>query len=182
MSGEIVLATDLSESSAAAARVAVDYAHRLGARLHLLHVLWPPTDPAPRPALERLAAELRAVAPVVTAVESGVPVAEKIVGYAARHRAGLIVVGTHGRSGVTRALLGSVAERVVRTAPCPVLTVPSAWQPGEAAAVAAAPAPALSLCLVCRQPSDDLICEPCRARIRGEALERKQRDERSGRA
>ena len=51
------------------------------------------------------------------------PAAAAIVQAARRHRAGLVVVGTHGRSGVRRLLLGSVAERVVRSAPCPVLTV-----------------------------------------------------------
>jgi len=51
------------------------------------------------------------------------PAASAIVAAAKRYRAHMIVVGTHGRSGVRRVLIGSVAERVVRTAPCPVLTV-----------------------------------------------------------
>ena len=51
------------------------------------------------------------------------PAAVAIVGAAKRYRAHMIVVGTHGRSGVRRLLIGSVAERVVRMAPCPVLTV-----------------------------------------------------------
>jgi nucleotide-binding universal stress UspA family protein len=51
------------------------------------------------------------------------PAASAIVAAARRYRAHMIVVGTHGRSGVRRVLIGSVAERVVRTAPCPVLTV-----------------------------------------------------------
>lgn len=51
------------------------------------------------------------------------PAAPAIVSAARRYRAHMIVVGTHGRSGVRRLLIGSVAERVVRTAPCPVLTV-----------------------------------------------------------
>ena len=46
-----------------------------------------------------------------------------IVEYAAGHGIDLIVMGTHGRGGVSHLLMGSVAERVVRTAPCPVLTV-----------------------------------------------------------
>jgi universal stress protein A len=49
--------------------------------------------------------------------------AQAIVDYAVECGADLIVLGTHGRSGVSRMLMGSVAERVVRTAPCPVLTV-----------------------------------------------------------
>ena len=51
--------------------------------------------------------------------------AESIVGAATRHNADVIVMGTHGRRGLVRALLGSVAERVVRTATVPVLTLPS---------------------------------------------------------
>ncbi len=53
------------------------------------------------------------------------PAAASIVRAAKGRRVGLVVLGTHGRTGVTRLLLGSVAERVVRTAPCPVLTVRS---------------------------------------------------------
>jgi nucleotide-binding universal stress UspA family protein len=49
--------------------------------------------------------------------------AEAIVSHAASAGVDLIVIGTHGRKGVSRLLLGSVAERVVRAAPCPVLTV-----------------------------------------------------------
>jgi nucleotide-binding universal stress UspA family protein len=177
---EILLATDFSEPSRAAARVAVDYARRFGARLHLLHVVWPATDPTPRPALERLAEDLGREVPVVTAVVAGLPVAEEIVRYARTHGIDLIVVGTHGRTGPSRLLLGSVAERVVRTAPCPVLAVPAVAE--REAEPAPEPAVAPSRCLVCAQPSPDLICEPCRARIRGEALERKQREERAGRA
>ena len=48
---------------------------------------------------------------------------EQIVRAAKRHRAALIVIGTHGRTGVARFFLGSVAARVAATAPCPVLTV-----------------------------------------------------------
>jgi nucleotide-binding universal stress UspA family protein len=48
----------------------------------------------------------------------------EITAYAAEHRTQLIVLGTHGRSGFDRLVTGSVAERVLRTAPCPVLTVP----------------------------------------------------------
>ncbi|MFB6136398.1 MAG: universal stress protein [Halobacteriaceae archaeon] len=59
---------------------------------------------------------------VVTAVERGAP-HEVIREYAEEHGVDLVVMGTHGRTGVDRALLGSVTERVVRTAPVPVLTV-----------------------------------------------------------
>jgi nucleotide-binding universal stress UspA family protein len=56
------------------------------------------------------------------ALRTGVP-HEEIVALAQEERADLIVIGTHGRGGINRALLGSVADRVVRLAPCPVLTV-----------------------------------------------------------
>jgi nucleotide-binding universal stress UspA family protein len=59
---------------------------------------------------------------VRTAVRVGVPY-EEIVALARDERADLLVIGTRGRSGVPHALLGSVAERVVRLAPCPVLSV-----------------------------------------------------------
>jgi nucleotide-binding universal stress UspA family protein len=55
-------------------------------------------------------------------LRTGVPYKE-IVGAATRERADLLVMGTHGRGGLDRALLGSVADRVIRLAPCPVVTV-----------------------------------------------------------
>jgi nucleotide-binding universal stress UspA family protein len=58
----------------------------------------------------------------------GVPF-EEIVGAAEEERAEMIVMGTHGRSGLNRLLLGSVAERVIRLAPCPVVTVRQAKEP-----------------------------------------------------
>ncbi|MGH7315769.1 MAG: universal stress protein [Candidatus Rokuibacteriota bacterium] len=57
-----------------------------------------------------------------SALRAGAP-HEEIVALARDERADLVVIGTHGRGGVSRALLGSVADRVVRLAPCPVLTV-----------------------------------------------------------
>jgi nucleotide-binding universal stress UspA family protein len=59
---------------------------------------------------------------VLTTVVTGRP-ADSITDYAQAERFDLIVMGTHGRTGLSHALLGSVAERVVRKAPCPVLTV-----------------------------------------------------------
>lgn len=55
-------------------------------------------------------------------VDFGVP-ADRIIRVAKSRRADVVVMGTHGRTGIRRALLGSVASRVVATAPCPVLTV-----------------------------------------------------------
>lgn len=178
----IVCATDFSESSEAAVRVAYDYARQFGVPLHLLHVAWPAGDPHAAEALARQATALGGEVRVVTATEVGMPAAPVIVRYAQQHGADLLVMGTHGRTGVSRALIGSVAERVVRTAPCPVLTVrrepAAAVAPGAAAA---APGGEVRRCLVCAKPSEDLVCEPCRAHIRGEEIERKRREERSGR-
>jgi len=169
---EVLLATDFSESADAAARVARVYAERFGARLHVLHVPWP-GEYSVSALLTDLAESLRSAVPVVTAIELG-DTAARIVEYARREGIDLIVMGTHGRTGATRVLLGSVAERVIRAAPCPVLTIP----PGDAVTPADEPS-ALHRCLVCRKPSPDLICRPCRDRIRGKTLERGERAARS---
>jgi hypothetical protein len=92
-------------------------------------------------------------------------------------------MGTHGRTGVSQAILGSVAETVVRLAPCLVMTVPAAVLekrgavPAAPLAAVAAPRP----CLVCAGPSEDLICEGRRTRIRAEALDQKREAERPAR-
>lgn len=73
--------------------------------------------------LERWADEARKLEITVRmVVRKGSPSAE-IVKLASEEQADLVSMGTHGRSGVSRVLLGSVADRVIRTAPCPVLTV-----------------------------------------------------------
>jgi len=73
--------------------------------------------------LGRWAEEARAKGLTVrTVLRTGSP-HEEIVALATDERADLVVIGTHGRGGVNRALLGSVADRVVRLAPCPVLTI-----------------------------------------------------------
>jgi nucleotide-binding universal stress UspA family protein len=173
----ILLPTDFSDTSRAAIRVARAYAAALGASVHLLHI--PGAGEQATTAL--LTAEAEGFGPrvvVTTALRFGDP-APAIVEYARDHDIDLIVMGTHGRTGVSRALLGSVTERVVRSAPCPVLAVPGEL-PFRAVAAPEA-SPPLRRCLVCGASSDDLICASCRARIRGEALDRKQREERAGR-
>ena len=160
---EILLATDFSEVAQQAGRAAADLARHFGARLHVLHVVGPGRDPEPRPralgyAIDQLGAGLRTVAATVTGSPS-----REIASYAAQHGIDLIVLGTHGRTGVSRALLGSVAEAVVRRATCRVLTVPAQLQP----AVTPVAAPEPERCVVCAQVSEDLICAPCRALIRG---------------
>ena len=174
----ILFPTDFSLASEVAGHAAADLARHFGARLHVLHVVPPVTDPTLAP--DALRAVVTALGPgldVETAVVSGAA-ARQIVGYADRAGVDLIVMGRHGRSGVSAALLGSVAEAVVRRAPCWVLTVP-ALRPERVAPREEEPAEAL--CLACGQRSPDLVCETCRTRIRGEALDRKLRDERAGR-
>jgi K+-sensing histidine kinase KdpD len=150
--------------------------------LHVLHVVPPITDPTPGPEAMRAAvADLGTGLSILTVIVSG-RVASQILDYARRHAVELIVLGTHGRTGASRAILGSVAEAVVRRASCRVLTVP--------ATPAGAPGPPVVTdevvetisCAVCAGPSQgELICEACRTRIRGEALERKRAEERAGR-
>jgi universal stress protein A len=177
---DLLYPTDFSPSSEAAGRVAREMARQWGARLHIVHVVPPVTDPYDAPErLNRLAATLGEGVQVHTALLSG-RIARQIIDYARDKRIALIVLGTHGRTGVSRVLLGSVAESVVRLAPCLVLTVPpEALAPGAVAAAAGAP-PA-PRCIVCAGDTEELICETCRARIRGEALERKIETERPGR-
>jgi len=113
----VLLATDGSEGSERAGDHAIAVAAATGAHLHALTV---GDDGGPA---ERAAARAReAGVDATAAVRSGRP-HEAIRGYAGDHGADLVVVGTHGRSGVERVLLGSVAERVLRTATRPVLVV-----------------------------------------------------------
>jgi nucleotide-binding universal stress UspA family protein len=73
--------------------------------------------------LERWAAQARGKGLAVrTVLRTGLP-HEEVVAVASDEGADLVVIGTHGRGGLNRALLGSVADRVVRLAPCPVLTI-----------------------------------------------------------
>ena len=136
--------TDFSPASRPAFRKAIEMARKDRATLTLLHVM-APMIPAgnlyisPRTYDEWAAAATesahkamgglleRARAAGVKAksiVVMGTP-ADAIVRTARTRRAELIVMGTHGRSGLSRVLLGSVASRVIATAPCPVLTVRS---------------------------------------------------------
>jgi nucleotide-binding universal stress UspA family protein len=130
--------TDFSEYSQAAFQLACTLAHDHGARLILLHVATPPAlvtygelDRAlERPSGYRRVLEqgLEKLQPpdsgtaVERRLEEGDPTAE-ILRLASEANCDLIVLGTHGRTGLSRLLMGSVAEQVVRRARCPVLTV-----------------------------------------------------------
>lgn len=180
----ILVATDFSPFSDQAIRAALALARHFGATLHLLHVVHHADERAA--ALDRLGALAEEQAdgvPFTASVAVG-RAAPEIVRYAAREQMDLIVVGTHGRTGLAHVVMGSVAEAVVRTALCQVLTIRLQAPTGEPAAHpvdARAVAAAESHCLVCAQPSADRICEACAARIRGEALERLLEDEKAGR-
>jgi nucleotide-binding universal stress UspA family protein len=180
---EILFPTDFSPASEAAGRIARGMALEAGARLHVLHVVPPVTDPSVfREQLAGVGHGLAEGLRVETALRTGLA-GRTIVHYAREKGIGLIVLGTHGRTGWSHAILGSVAETVVRLAPCPVLTVPAGLlEPAGAAgpAAAAAPTPARP-CLVCGKTSDELVCEACRARIRAEAMDQKREAERPGR-
>ena len=139
----ILVPTDFGPTSEAALEVAIDLGRLTSAALEILHVnteaIWvvpPPGDVLPAPIdlaavltesalqLEAVVARVRAAGLTCTgASETGRTDAE-IVDYARKRRAGMIVVGSHGRHGLSHALMGSVAEKVVRRAPCPVLVVP----------------------------------------------------------
>jgi K+-sensing histidine kinase KdpD len=118
---------------------------------------------------------------IVRVVSVGHAAAE-ITKYAERENMDVIVLGTHGRSGLARVLMGSVAEEVSRDAPCQVLTIGPKVHTTEAAAAPVQPVfkTPESLCLVCAKPSTETICDACRAYIQGEAIERKRRDEKAG--
>ncbi|MBL8797556.1 MAG: universal stress protein [Planctomycetia bacterium] len=127
--------TDFSERSALALRLAGALARDHGARLVILHVAVPPPAimmegvavPAAEIDLKPLWAQLRKVkpadaVPVDYQLVEGDPAAE-VMRIADEIGADVIVMGTHGRTGLGRLLMGSVAEQVVRKATCPVLTV-----------------------------------------------------------
>lgn len=131
---EILVPVDFSTSSLHALSYATRLAREFGAKCTLLYVVEPavPTDDgavgfirlqedtekAARRRLESLARELSCRA----MVRIGAP-AREITSYAGEMNADLIVIGTHGRSRLSRALLGSVAEQVIRHAGCPVFVI-----------------------------------------------------------
>jgi universal stress protein A len=141
---EILVATDFGAAADNALRYGEAVAREFGGRLHVLHAIpnvyatsmdgygyaaIPPhvqedlETAARRHLQERVSdddrQELRAKVVVVTHNNPAVAIAD----YAKQHAIDLIVLGTHGRGAVAHMLLGNVAERVVRIAPCPVLTV-----------------------------------------------------------
>ena len=137
----ILAATDFSETADRAGALARDLARQFAADLHLLHVIVLLEDPhlgeghrdqleqliaagdeARRAVLEGSPEELPGI-PVIPHLVRGLAPDEVIIETAANIGTDLIIMGTHGRRGLTHLLLGSVAEKVVRTPSAPVLTV-----------------------------------------------------------
>lgn len=139
----ILVPTDFSKYSQSALTYAAAFAEKFNAELYLLHVvqdlaLYVPdmigVAPPATPSVDQLSnAALEALQRVIqsshldrftvhTAVREGTPFAE-VIRFAKETDIDLIVMGTHGHTGLAHMLLGSVTEKVVRKSPCPVLTV-----------------------------------------------------------
>ena len=118
----ILVPVDFSEPSIEALRLAVSIGMKEGARLTLLYVdSGPLPDESATPAMHRLVArEVPTSVHTELAFDQGNP-AERINHHAAAGGHDLVVMGTHGKMGLERVILGSVAEMVVRTCPVPVL-------------------------------------------------------------
>jgi nucleotide-binding universal stress UspA family protein len=144
ISQNILVTTDFSPAASAGLRKAAELARSVGAKVTVGHV-FDPSPLAPYATRGSSSAQLElgqdvekaiheALAEVVrehfegveqakTAVIISANAADGICHYAAKEGVDLIVVSTHGRTGLAHLLIGSVAERIVRQAPCPVLTV-----------------------------------------------------------
>jgi nucleotide-binding universal stress UspA family protein len=134
----ILVPTDFSPCSEQALDYAIEMADKLGAKVHLLSVIGIPSYGVPelgvgltatmmdnmitdtQRALDQLRRDRKSVSQAL--VRAG-DARDVILQTAEELPADLIVMGTHGRRGISRALLGSVAEMIVRTSPVPVLTV-----------------------------------------------------------
>ena len=140
----VLVPTDFSDFSRPAMQYGCAIAARFGAELHLLHIVPDPAMLVPEAAafsIETMQAQSESLVKDAEALlqklppdgwDDGKPVVRKvrvgaafmeIIDYARENEIDLIVIGTHGRSGLMHVLIGSVAERIVRKAPCPVLTV-----------------------------------------------------------
>jgi nucleotide-binding universal stress UspA family protein len=140
----ILVPTDFGEAAGTALSYGRTLAHAFGATLHVLHVtqdMFAPSlgvemangpaimdvqrevDAFARKELERLVGSEGGGPPTKLLLLTSNAPAGLIVQYAKNQQIDLIVMGTHGRTAIEHFLMGSVAEKVVRTAPCPVLTV-----------------------------------------------------------
>jgi universal stress protein A len=139
---KILFATDFSEGSSSSLPYAVSIARQYGAKLYFVHVIYDVVKTSgwyvPHVSMDELyrdmeknakaqleksfLEEIRGYKDVEHVVLKGTPY-EEISRFAEENKIDLIVIGTHGRTGLDRMLFGSTAEQVVRYAPCPVLTV-----------------------------------------------------------
>jgi len=144
---KILVPTDFGPASKEALETALALAKKFEASIVLMHAYQVPTyaytsgalvtvadlssgaELAAMKALEAAAAAQRTGVPIQTALYVGAPW-EQILKAANEHEVGLIVIGSRGLRGLPRALLGSTAERVVRYAPVPVMTLPRSPEPG----------------------------------------------------
>lgn len=141
---QILVATDFSEPSEAALNYGRELASHFGTKLHVLHVTqnsyanafgaqaWVAMAPdlqqqieedARRRLTDLLVDSDKSGPETIPVVLTGSSPAFAIIDYAREHGIDLVVMGTHGRGAIAHLVMGSVAERVVRFAPCPVLTV-----------------------------------------------------------
>ena len=158
---QILVATDFSNGARLAVDYALELAQRLGAAVHIVHVVEDPNVAGlfteayidmevvrkerrcdARHRMNGLLGQLSG--PRITDEVAAGRVAETIAGIAADRGVDFIVMGTHGRTGLAHVLVGSVAERVIRIAGCPVLTVREGLAGSEAFAAAIGREPALS--------------------------------------
>jgi nucleotide-binding universal stress UspA family protein len=137
---KVLVGTDFSDPAGRAVERACDLARRFGAALHVVHV-WEvplivggaiagsdidwitPIEGSARSQLGAVVGGLEGSGVVVTSTLCSGAAWDRIVNVATEQGADLVVVGTHGRTGLRRALMGSVAEQVVRHSPVAVLTV-----------------------------------------------------------
>lgn len=135
----ILIAVDTSDIGAHATLVGLKLASALGAEIAFIHVIGPAVSDGawyavaspelaeqPDEEISQVLAKLQGRAPIPKEAQRFVPMgdpAPSIAGAARDWAADLVVIGSHGREGVDRVLLGSVAEGVARHAPCPVLIV-----------------------------------------------------------
>ena len=213
----LLVPTDFSPCAERAVERAISMAKAEEKALLFLHVIVPPSytfdlalgypllnetlRPAARQQLARLVKQAKeAGVSAESLVFEGLP-SVKIVEIAKERRAELLLMGTHGRTGLSKFLIGSTTDEVVRRAPCPVLIIrdqqhdpqdeiiePAATktatgQPARAATPT--DVPPMKRCLLCNKPSAKLsgvvLCASCTAKIEAEARETKRRIEEAGR-
>lgn len=139
---KILFPTDFSEGSFHALPYAADLSKHYNAKLYILHIVYDvfkATDShIPHVSADELyreisdwakkeidsccVEEIRGLSKVEKLIQQGIP-HEEIINFAAKEKIDMIIMGTYGKKGIERFIFGSTAEKVVRNAPCPVMTV-----------------------------------------------------------